>query len=93
MPSPSGSELKLTQNAKPEVVLELVDDTILLTELFDDELDASTELDSAELAAEVAGVGLLPPPPPPPHPTKHPTNKKPKRDLFKYIVILLKIIV
>jgi hypothetical protein len=97
-PSPSVSEVKFAQNAKPDARLEL-EDAKLLTELLLDKLEAldKTALDEAaldtteleaelitELALEVIGAdaSLLPPPP---QPTNIPAKAKHKRDLFKYI--------
>jgi hypothetical protein len=91
IPSPSGSDVKFAQNAKPEAVLEL-DDKLLELLVLDDEDEL---VDVTELTTVTGGVLLLPPPPP--HPTSdpitHPTNAKLKIDLFKYIFILLKTIV
>lgn len=70
MPSPSGSEVKFAQNAKPEPVLELDDEEL------DDETLELLELDEDELDEEVAATelvttgGVLPPPPPPPQPAR-----------------------
>jgi hypothetical protein len=92
MPSPSGSDVKLTQNAKPDAVLELEElateeldeDTLDEDELDEDELD---EVVGAELTTVMGGVVVLPPPPPP-HAVKQPTKAKHNTDLFKYIRFL-----
>lgn len=84
-PSPSGSEVKLAQNAKPEPVLELAAIELLLEgeELVEgDELAGTLELelagaiDDAELATTTGGVVLLLPPPPPQLTKKTDTTQK-----------------
>ena len=84
MPSPSGSEVKFAQNAKPEPALELDDE-----ELEEDELEEDDELGTTELedTTVTGGVVLLPPPPPPQPINKTDVAQKPNRR-NKYITFL-----